>query len=145
MRCSIPRIENPADRVSTIQAQVHGRQILGQRLKTTPAGSAYRDSVGRTMFGLISRNHCARCLAGVYFPALLHGGSNGLLRICNRMVRRMVGEPKASEPIVDILRPEIRLGHPQAAPDPLSVGGTLPVKSIMIAWNDCVSHFFVSD
>jgi hypothetical protein len=53
---------------------------------------------------------------------LLHGGSNRLLRICNRMVRRMVGEPKASEPIVDILRPEIRLGHPQAAPD-LIVGG----------------------
>ena len=26
-----------------------------------------------------------------------------------------------------------------------SIGGTLPVKSMVIVWNDCVSRFFVSD
>jgi hypothetical protein len=49
--------------------------------------------------------------------------------ICNRMVRRMVGEPKASESIVIFFAP---------------VGGTLLEKSIMIAWNDSVSHFQLS-
>jgi di/tricarboxylate transporter len=53
-------------------------------------------------------------------------GSDRLIRIRNRMVRRMVGEPKASESIVPFPRPEIRLGHAQAALHLLSIGGTLP-------------------
>src|ERR1700738_5235902 len=80
MRRSVPGIENPSQRVSGIQTRVHGRQILGQRLKTRPAGSSYRDSV--------KRDHVRSHLAA----------TTRLLRICNRMVRRMVGEPKASAP-----------------------------------------------
>ena len=38
MRYSIPGIENPSRRVSVIQAEVHGREILGQRLKTITIG-----------------------------------------------------------------------------------------------------------
>ena len=55
------------------------------------------------------------------------------------MVRRMVGEPKASEPIVDILRPEIRLGHPQAAPDPFVGGWDTSRKK----HNDCMERLRV--
>jgi len=40
----------------------------------------------------------------LYFAALLHGGSNGLLWIRDWMVRGMDGEAKASEPIADRMR-----------------------------------------
>src|SRR5215470_3152792 len=53
-------------------------------------------------------NDCLPCprahrLAGLYFAALLHGSSNGLLSIRDRMVCRMDGEAKADKSIVNIL------------------------------------------
>ena len=46
----------------------------------------------------------ARRFMGLYFAALLHGGSNGLLWTRDWMVRGMDGEAKAGESIADRIR-----------------------------------------
>ena len=68
MRYSISGIENPSRRVSGIQTQVHGRKILGRRLKTTLARLRARNKrnaacgliVDCIRYGQLGRKHHVR-------------------------------------------------------------------------------------